>query len=72
MIDFNGDLGAASVTTNGLRFTYQSSARALAILNARPGKLEIDGAACDPKLRDSGSGFVITLPRGKHVVQLTL
>ena len=72
MVDFNGDLRSASVVTDGLRFTYESSARALALLNARPRKLEIDGAPSDPKLRESGSGFVLTLPRGKHVVQLTL
>jgi hypothetical protein len=72
MVDFNGDLRSAGVVTDGLRFAYQSSARALALLNARPRKLEIDGAPSDPKLRESGSGFVLTLPRGQHVVQLTL
>ena len=72
VVDFNGDLRSASVTTDGLRFTYESSARALALLNARPRKLEIDGAPSDPKLRESGPTFVLTLPRGKHVVQLTL
>jgi hypothetical protein len=72
MVDFNGDLQSASVVTDGLRFSYESSARSLALLNARPRKLELDGAPIDPKLRESGSGFVLTLPRGKHVVQLTL
>jgi len=72
MVDFNGDLRSASVITDGLRFTYESSARALALLNARPGKLEIDGAPSDPKLGESGPSFVLTLPRGKHVVQVTL
>jgi hypothetical protein len=72
MVDFNGDLRSASAVADGLRFAYQSSARALALLNARPRKFEIDGAPSDPKLRESGSGFVLTLPRGQHVVQLTL
>jgi hypothetical protein len=72
MVDFNGDLKSASVTANGLRFSYQSSARALALLNAHPRKLEIDGMPSDPKLSGSGSSFVLTLPRGQHVVQLTL
>jgi hypothetical protein len=72
MVDFNGDLRSASAVTDGLRFAYQSSARALALLNARPRKLEIDGAPSDPKLVESGSSFVLTLPRGQHVVQLTL
>ena len=51
MTDFNGDLRSASVVTDGLRFSYESSARALALLNARPRKFEIDGAPGDPKLR---------------------
>jgi len=72
MIDFNGDLNSASVVTDGLRFAYQSSARALAVLNARPRKIQIDGAPSDPKLGDSGAGFVLTLPHGQHVVQVTL
>jgi hypothetical protein len=76
MVDFNGDLASASVVTDGLRFTYESTARALAVLNARPKKLEIDGAPHDPALVPTlvpaGPGFVLTLPRGHHVVQLTL
>jgi hypothetical protein len=72
MVDFSGDLRSASVITDGLRFTYSSSARALALVNARPRKLEIDGAPSTPKLGPSGAGFVLTLPKGEHVVQLTL
>jgi hypothetical protein len=72
MLDFNGDLRSASVTSDGFRFSYGSSARALALLNARPRKLEIDGTRSDPTLRESGSGYVLTLPRGEHLVQLTL
>jgi hypothetical protein len=72
MTDFNGDLRSASVVGDGLRFSYASAARALALLNVRPRKFELDGAPGDPKLRESGSGFLLTLPRGEHVVQLTL
>ncbi|MGA2877537.1 MAG: hypothetical protein ABSG13_01160 [Bryobacteraceae bacterium] len=72
MVDFNGDLRSASIVTDGFRFSYESSARALALVNSRPHKLEIDGVPSDPKVVDSGAGFVLTLPRGQHVVQLTL
>jgi hypothetical protein len=72
IVDFNGDLRSASVTSDGLRFSYGSSARALALLNVRPRKVEIDGHRNDPKLRESGTGFILTLPRGQHLVQLTL
>ena len=65
-------LAPAGMVTDGLRFSYASAARALALLNARPHKLEIDGAPSDPKLSASGAGFILTLPRGQHVVQLTL
>ncbi len=72
MTDFNGDLRSASVVPDGLRFAYESSARALAVLKARPRTVEIDGAPCDPKLMQADHGFVLTLPRGQHVVKLTL
>lgn len=72
MADFNGDLRTATALSDGLRFSYESSARALAILSARPGTLEIDGVRTEPKLRDCGATFVLTLPRGQHIVQLTL
>jgi hypothetical protein len=72
LVDFNGDLHSASALMDGLRFSYGSNARALAVLSARPSKLEIDGASASPKLAQSGAGFVLILPRGQHVVQLTL
>jgi hypothetical protein len=72
MIDFSADLRSASVVNDGLRFTYSSSARAFALLNGRPKKIEIDGAPGNPKLSPSGAGYVVTLPHGQHVVQLTL
>jgi hypothetical protein len=72
LVDFNGDLRSADAVTDGLRFTYESSARALALLNAPPGKVEVDGASVNPKLIESGASFVLTLPRGQHVVRITL
>jgi hypothetical protein len=72
MTDFNGDLKSASAEPEGLRFTYQSSARAIAVINARPSKIQIDGVLNNSKLVECGNGFVLTLPRGEHVVRLTL
>jgi hypothetical protein len=65
-------LRSASTVGDGLRFAYASSARALALLSARPRKIEIDGAPGNPKLGAAGAGFVLTLPRGQHVVLLSL
>ncbi|HTW65162.1 MAG TPA: hypothetical protein VME17_11125 [Bryobacteraceae bacterium] len=70
VMDFNGDLLSANATSGKVQFSYQSTARALAILNARPREIEIDGAITDAKLLESGPNFVLSLPRGQHVVQL--
>jgi hypothetical protein len=71
IVDLNGDLQSANASAQILQFSYQSNARALALLNARPRKIEIDGAVAGEKLPESGPSFVLTLPRGQHVVQLT-
>ena len=52
MLDFNGNLRSASASAAGLEFSYQSNARAAAVLNARPIKLEVDGSTGGP--RDPG------------------
>jgi hypothetical protein len=71
VVDFNGDLRSASASTRDLQFSYQSTARAVALLNARPSKVEIDGAPAGEALPESAAGFVLRLPRGQHIVQLT-
>ncbi len=70
ILDFNGNLRSAVVSTAGLRISYQSNSRAIAVLNSRPRKLEIDGAEDTEKLLDSGSNFVLMLPRGQHILEL--
>jgi hypothetical protein len=70
LFDFNGNLHSATPSASGLQFSYESSARAAAVLNTRPRKLEIDGTATDAKILESGANFVILLPRGQHVVQI--
>jgi hypothetical protein len=71
IVDFNGDLRSANASAQDLQFSYQSNARALALLNARPGKIEIDGAPAGEELLESAASFVLRLPRGQHVVTLT-
>jgi len=70
ILDFNGNLRSASVSSTSLDFSYQSNARAVAVLRTRPRKIEIDGASVPPKIQVSGMNFVIMLPRGQHLVQL--
>jgi hypothetical protein len=43
ILDFNGDLRSDGASAAGLEFSYQSNARALAILSARQRRLEVDG-----------------------------
>jgi hypothetical protein len=66
VLDFNGDLKTAGVTPAGIEFSYQSSARALALLERPPAKLQIDGVERTPDM----SGNVLLLPRGQHYVTL--
>ena len=70
ILDFNGELHSANTSAGSLEFSYQSSARAMALLSAQPRTIEIDGAALEEEFPQSGSGFLVTLPRGQHVVQI--
>ena len=67
LIDFNGDLSMAAATPAGMEFVYQSSARAMAVLDHAPSKVTIDGVAQEPNLL----GNVLLLPRGQHLVTLS-
>jgi hypothetical protein len=65
---FNGDLKSASATATGVEFAYRSSARALATVDRTPRRVEIDGAEVPLKME----GNVMFLPRGQHLVVLTV
>ena len=66
VLDFNGELKTAAVTSAGLEFAYSSSARAMAILDRAPAQMEIDGVVQLANLL----GTTLLLPRGQHVVNL--
>jgi predicted secreted protein len=68
ILDFNGRLQSARSLDNGVELSYQSSARAIAVLNVRPGSMELDGVRRDPAVIESSGKFVVTLPRGQHLV----
>jgi len=72
ILDFNGNLRSASAYADGLKFSYRSDARAMALLNSRPGSVEIDGAGAKPEMVESGSNYILLLPRGQHVVQVEM
>ncbi len=70
ILDFNGNLRSASIAPGSLQFSYQSNSRAIAVLNAKPQNVEIDGAPLESKTVASGPNFVLMLPRGQHLVQV--
>lgn len=72
ILDFNGNLRTARVAGDGLSFTYQSNARAMAILNTRPEAIQIDGANTDLNIAQSGQNFVLLLPKGQHAVDVRM
>jgi hypothetical protein len=67
VLDFNGDLKMAGVTPQGIEFAYQSTARAMALVEHAPAKLEIDGVEHIPDM----AGNVLLLPRGQHLISLS-
>lgn len=71
LLDFNGDLESVAARPNGLEIAYSSDARAAAVLDQRPARLEIDGQAAALDVFEGAAGrFVVRLPQGKRVVRL--
>ena len=67
--DFNGDLRTAAATPRGVELSYQSGSRAIAVLNGKVKRLEIDGREETPVfLADQ----VLALPRGQHLVGIEM
>jgi hypothetical protein len=70
ILDFNGNLKSASAEAAGLEFAYESSSRALAILDRAPVSVEVDGAPIRPEVLSSGTTYTLILPRGQHIVSV--
>ena len=70
IVDFNGNLKSANASSIGLEFSYDSRARSIAILTAQPRRIEVDGVAVEGQLPPAAKGFLLTLPRGQHLVQI--
>jgi hypothetical protein len=65
LLQFNGDLKSARIVDAAtIEFTYQSGARAIAILDRPAANVEIDGEAVPAALP-------LSLPRGQHLVRVT-
>jgi hypothetical protein len=68
LTDLNADLRSATAIPNGMEFVYQSSARALAVFDHEPARVEIDGEV----IEGIAEGKLVKLPRGQHIVTVTL
>jgi len=68
--DLNGNLTSANASSAGIEFSYDSRARSFAVLTAQPRRIEIDGVDVTEKLPPAASGFLLTLPRGQHLVEV--
>jgi hypothetical protein len=73
LVALNGELRSAVATgAHGLEFTYQSDARAIAIVSRKPVSLQIDGVEQPPSaFLHPMSPVTLLLPRGQHFVTLT-
>ena len=68
LMNFNGELTSAQIADGqAIEFSYRSSSRALAVLNRKPVRLDLDGAECPP---DRAGPTAVFLPRGQHVVTI--
>jgi len=65
VLDFNGELGSASVRADGVHLEYTSDSRAFAILDRKPARLTIDGREAG---LDLSAERTLRLPRGRHEV----
>ena len=70
ILDFNGTLRSATETLAGVEFAYESGSRAIAVVNFRPSRVELDGVEAKVDTMESASRFVLMLPRGQHLVLL--
>jgi hypothetical protein len=68
LLDLNGDLADVAATRDGIEIAYRNSARAIAIVNRRPVRLEIDGLETPAVAVAAGGGsWAVMLPRGQHI-----
>ena len=73
MLDFNGELrSAAHIGKSGIEFSYESSSRALAVVDRKPTRIEIDGADQAAETLAGEKTYTISLPRGQHLVTVEM
>jgi hypothetical protein len=72
LLDLNAELRGAATLAGGIEFAYRSASRALALVDRKPIRVEVDDAPASPKVEDTGRGYILTLPRGQHLVRVAV
>lgn len=68
VIDFNGELESAEFQSGGaIQIGYQGSSRAIAIVDRKPSRVLVDGRALPGDILQTEGGWVVLLPRGRHL-----
>ncbi len=70
LLDFNGDLQSAASIPEGVEFAYTSASRAIAMVDQRPARVEVDGSPMLAPVWDAAGKWAILLPRGQHLVSI--
>jgi hypothetical protein len=71
LLDFNGAVRSLSADREGLELAYEAETRAFALLDFEPAAIEIDGERARLSCRGLGHGWLVTLPRGQHIVRFS-
>jgi len=71
LLDLNGVLVSAEERgAHEIGFGYRSGSRAVAILDHRPRRVEVDGSPRPVVTLDSDAGYALLLPRGEHLANV--
>lgn len=69
VVGFTGTLLGATSDAGSVAVKYESPSRAIALLDRKPGRMEIDGQAYEESAAEAGSHWSVVLPRGRHEVR---
>lgn len=70
LLRLNADLRTATAMPSGIEFTYQSQGRALAIVDKKPARVQVDGVDTPIRVLETPSSYCLLLPRGQHIVYI--
>jgi hypothetical protein len=72
LLYINGDLLRASVTQNAIEFEYRSRTQAIALLDANPQRILIDGEPAPVPVLKATQHYSVLLPKGTHFVRVAV